>query len=70
VIKMWRAGGGSEGYCYFWGYWTGEQNDLMCTKICVTNEEAEKHLSLEGGNPISALIKYLIFKGKHHIKEE
>lgn len=42
--KFWRCLGGSLPYKYGFGYWTGEQGDLLCVKPHIrTNEEATKH---------------------------
>ena len=36
------------GQRWFAGVWTGPQNDMLCLKICPTNEEAETWLSPAG----------------------
>lgn len=58
-LKMWRAGGGSVGYVYGFGYWTGEQGDLLCVKICKTNKEAERNLSPMRKNIVIAFLKFM-----------
>lgn len=64
MLAMWKAGGDSEGgkvvpYVYGFGFWTGEQNDLLCVKCCKTNEEAEEYLSPLHKNPIVAFFWFL-----------
>jgi len=44
--EFWRCGGGPLHYKYGFGYWAGEQKDLLCIKPNIkTNKEAEKYLS-------------------------
>jgi len=61
-INCWRAGGGGVPYVYGFGYWTGEQKDLLCVKECKTNEEAEKYLSPLHRNKIIAFLMFLMNK--------
>lgn len=63
-LSMWRAGGDWHGgkvvpYVYGFGYWTGEQGDLLCVKECKTNKEAEKYLSPLCRSRIIAFIKFI-----------
>lgn len=60
MIEMWRAGGGSIPYVYGIGYWTGEDNDLLCVKKCKSNIEAEKHLSPLHTNPLISIFNFLV----------
>lgn len=39
------------------GRFTGPQNDLICTKACATNEEAELWLSPQGWTPLDAVLR-------------
>jgi hypothetical protein len=38
----------TPGQRWFAGVWTGPENDMLCLKICATNEEAEQWLSPAG----------------------
>lgn len=46
----------------FVGTWTGPQNDLICTKSCETNAEAEEHLSM----PASSITRAAVLSTFHY----
>jgi len=62
MISVWRAGGGPSPYVYAFGYWTGEEKDLICLKKCKTNEESEKYLSPLDENILIAFCKFIYYK--------
>ncbi len=64
MITIWKAGGDWCGgrivpYVYGFGFWSGEQQDLLCVKKCNSNKEAEKLLSPLHRNILSAFLLFL-----------
>jgi len=66
MIRIWQTGGGCLPHTYGFGYWTGKQKDLLCTRRCKINEESEIFLS-----PLhrSRLVAFVLFLKKRKEKE-
>jgi hypothetical protein len=63
-LKMITFNGGSLPDKYCFGFVTGPDKDLICTKPCKTNEEAEDHLSPIALTRIGAIYGFLFLRGE------
>jgi len=61
-LSLWRAGGGpGVPYVYGFGFWSGEDNDLLCTKDFgqVEPSKLDPHLSQLKRNMFLAFVLFL-----------
>jgi hypothetical protein len=52
--------GGTLPNKYGYGYITGKEKDLLCVKLCKTNQDAEVHLSPISASKIMAVIGFIL----------
>ena len=58
---LFRFGGGGVADSWAFGYWTGPEKDLLCTKPEIaTNEEAERYLSSTRAMPLEAVRSFML----------
>lgn len=61
-FSLWRAGGGPLPFVYGFGFWCGEDGDLLCIRKFGEKETSELDLFLSPlkCNPLLALAAFLI----------